>query len=204
MSAASKLRSLPPAARRGVAIAVLCAALLTAWLLVVVPIEVLATSQQDWREATAARIATDRGLVKSGARVRELAGVVANAPVRARVFEARSSMPVDDQLQGELSTALLKAGVEPTTFKVLPGDSELGLRQHRIEFSSIMSVDQLRGMYGYLAQQPHYLRIERVRIQAPPTQKADENPRMTVLMEVRGFSLDAPKTPENRRVARAD
>ncbi len=186
------------------ALASLGVLVLLAWLLVVLPIEALATSQRDWRETTAARIATDRGLVKSAAQLREVAGVVANAPIRARLFDAHSSMPVDDQMQNELRTALLQAGVEPTTFKVLPGASDAGLRQHRVEFSSIMSVDQLRGMYGYLLQQPHYLRIERVRLEAPSTQRPDENPRLTVLMEVQGFALDATAASDGRRVARAN
>lgn len=191
MSATASLRTWSAPARRAIALGTLLLAALLVWLLVVLPIEAIATSQQDWRDETARQIARDRGLVKSGPQLRELLQTVAHAPIRARLYESGGTMTVDDQLQNELRAAMLQAGVEPTTFKVLPGASIDGLRQHRLEFSSIMSVDQLRGLYGYLTQQPHYMRIERLRIEAPPTQRADENPRLTVLMEIQGFTLDA-------------
>lgn len=204
MSVVTRLRSLPLPARRAIALGTLLLALLLSWLLIALPIEVLASSQQDWREETARQIARDRGLAKSAPQLSELTHVVDKAPIRARLYDARGVISVDDQLQNELRTALLQAGVEPTTFKVLPGVSAGGLRQHRVEFSSILSVDQLRGLYSYLAQQPHYARIERLRIEAPATQRSDENPRLTVLMEVQGFALDAPAAPADKRVARAN
>jgi hypothetical protein len=176
---------------------------LLAWLLLALPVKLLATSQQEWRERTAAQIARDRGLAKSATQLREVMNIVANAPIRARLFDAQGSTTVDDQLQTELRAALLHSGVEPTNFKVLPGSSSDGLRQYRVEFASIMSVDQFRGLCDYLARQPHYVRIERLRVDAPPTQRTDENARLTLLMEVQGFALDTG-SDAGRRLARAN
>jgi hypothetical protein len=65
-------------------------------------------------------------------------------------------------------------------------------------------VDQLRGLYAWLSQQSRYVRIERLRIQAPAVQRPDENPRLTVLMEAQAFALETAATPAARTVARAN
>jgi hypothetical protein len=200
---AARLSTLPRPARRAIALASLLLALLLVWLMVIVPVGMLATSQHEWRAQIVTQIARDRGIVKSANHIRELAGVVRDAPIRARLFEA-GAVAVDDQLQNDLRAALLQSGVEPTTFKVLPGASAKGLRQHRVEFSSIMTVDQLRSLYTALEQQRHYVRIERLQIEAPAVQQSAENPRLTLLMEARGFSLDGLNAPAATRVARAN
>jgi hypothetical protein len=201
VSAAARLATLPRAARRALALAILSILLLLVWLLLLAPVEWLATSQDEWRAHVVQQIAGDRGTVRSANRIREVAGVVRDAPIRGRLYET-GPMAVDDQLQNDLRAALLQSGVEPTTFKVLPGTSVKGLRQHRVEFSSVMSVDQLRALYGALQQQRHYVRIERLQIESPASQRADENPRLTLLMEAQGFALEAPAMPV-MKVARA-
>jgi hypothetical protein len=70
-----------------------------------------------------------------------------------------------------------------------------------VEFSTIVTIDQLQAFFVALDNQPHYVRIESLRLDAPDSQRNDENPRLTVLMEARGYSVDAP-APE-MRVARA-
>jgi hypothetical protein len=107
-------------------------------------------------------------------------------------------------LQSELRDALVQSGVVPTTFKVLPGDLVGGLRAHRVEFASVMSVEQLRAFFLALAAQPHYVRVERLQLSAPQQQRSDENPPVNVLIEARGFALDLPATSASlTRVARA-
>lgn len=202
MSAAARLASLPRPTRRAIALAMLLFVMLLAWLLVVLPISTLASSQDEWRAHTAQRIATDRGLAKSAPKVREVALSLRDAPIRARLYEA-GSVPVDDQLQNDLRAALMQSGVEPTTFKVLPGATVQGLRQHRVEFASVLSVDQLRSLLTALEQQRHYVRVERLRVEAPAEQRNNENPRLTLLMEAKGYSLDAPGASAPTRVARA-
>jgi hypothetical protein len=204
VSAAARLSALPPAARRAIAIGLLGLAALMIWLAVVVPVRGLLLSQREWRTATEREIAQDRGMAKSAAQLREMAATVDASPLRARLYDAGSGMVVTDQLQNDLRAALLQSGVEPTTFKVLPGSLVHGLRAHRVEFSSVMSVDQLKAFFVALATQPHFVRVERLQLDAPQQQRADENPRLTVLMEVRAFALDAPAgAPAITRVARA-
>lgn len=202
MSAAARLAALPRNARRVAAVAILVLMMALAWLLVIVPVRLVATSQDDWRAEVSRQIARDRGMVKSATRVRELSESVRNAPIRGRLYAA-GNVGIDDQLQNDLRQALIQSGVEPTTFKVLPGSTANGVRQHRVEFASIMSVDQLRSLYTALEQQTHYIRVERLRIEAPATQATNENPRLTLLMEARGYSLETPPAPAATRVARA-
>jgi hypothetical protein len=96
---------------------------------------------------------------------------------------------------------LIASGVEPTNFKVLPATRALGLRVQRVEFSTTVTVDQLQGFFVALDNQPHYVRIERLRVDSPHTQRNDENPRLTALIEARGYSVDGPAP--DVRVARA-
>lgn len=201
MSAAGRIAVLPRSTRRAIALALLLFVVLLTWLLVVLPISALASSQDQWRAQAAQRIASDRGLAKSAGRVREVAQSLRDAPIRARLYAA-GAIPVDDQLQEDLRAALIQSGVEPTTFKVLTGATVQGLRQHRVEFSSVLSVDQLRSLLTALAQQRRYVRVERLRVEAPSEQRNNENPRLTMLMEVKGYSLDTPAA-HAVRVARA-
>ena len=204
MSAVSRLSTLPLATRRAIALGWLVLAALLIWLVVVVPVRSLVLSQREWRAATEREIARDRGMAKSAAQLREIAAAVDASPLRARLYAAGSLMAVTDELQNDLRAALLQSGVEPTTFKVLPGSLVNGLRAHRLEFSSVMTVDQLKAFFVALAAQPHFVRVERLQLDAPGQQRNDENPRLTVLMEVRAFALDAPApAPADTRVARA-
>ena len=203
MSAVAKLAALPRNTRRGIALGMLVLLMLLAWFLVVMPIRLVASSQDDWRTEISRQISRDRGMVKSATRIREASVTVRNAPIRSRLYAA-GAVSIDDQLQNDLRAALMQSGVEPTTFKILPGSTAKGLREHRVEFASIMSVDQLRSLYTALEQQAHYVRVERLRIESPASQATNENPRLTLLMEVRGYSLEAQPEPAATRVARAN
>ena len=206
MSAAARLASLPLAKRRAIAIGILLFAALLVWMVVVLPLRGLVLSQAQWRADTAREIARDRGMAGTAAQVREIAATVDASPLRARLYDAGSGMAVTDELQNDLRAALLQSGVEPTTFKVLPGSLVGGLRAHRVEFSSIMTVEQLRVFFVALSAQPRFVRVERLQLDAPQQQRNDENPRVTALMEVRAFSLDGPATTPAAaptRVARA-
>lgn len=206
MSAAARLALLPLVKRRAIAIGILLLAAALLWLVVVVPLRALVLSQAQWRADTAREIARDRGMAKTAAQVREIAAAVDASPLRARLYDAGNGMAITDQLQNDLRAALLQSGVEPTTFKVLPGTQVSGLRAHRVEFSSIMTVEQLRGFFVALSAQPRFVRVERLQLDAPQQQRNDENPHMTVLMEVRAFAVDVPTgTPATAvtRVARA-
>ena len=206
MSAAARLASFPPGKRRAIAIGILLVTALLAWLAIVVPLRSLVLSQAQWRADTAREIARDRGMAKTAAQVHEIAATVQASPLRARLYDADAGMAVTDALQNDLRAALLKSGVEPTTFKVLPGTLVSGLRAHRVEFSSVMTVEQLRVFFVALSAQPRFARVERLQLDAPQQQRIDENPRVTALMEVRAFSIDVsaavPATAATR-VARA-
>ena len=201
MNGVARLAALPLATRRAIALAILAMALVLAWCLVVWPVRLLLTSQTEWREAVTRQIAHDRGPLKSATQVREAAAALDATALRGWLYESGAASAPPDALQNDLRSALLASGVEPTNFTVLPPTNVAGLRAHRVEFSTIVTIDQLQAFFGALDNQAHYVRIERLRLDAPDTQRPDENPRLTVLMEARGYSVDGP-APEVR-VARA-
>jgi hypothetical protein len=194
---------MPLATRRGIALGGLAVAAMLAWLLILMPVQALLSSQQEWRSDTARQIARDRGMAKSATDLRTAAAAVDASPLKARLYDGANGMAVTDQMQNDLRQALTQAGVEPTTFKVLPAGVVNGLRAHRIEFSSMLTVEQLRTFFVALAAQPRYVRIERLKLDAPLQQRADENPRVTALMEVRAYALDVAAPKPALRVARA-
>jgi hypothetical protein len=203
MSAAARLAALPLVPRRVIALALLVLLLLLAWFTVVLPLGMALSSQTGWRDNTARTIARDRGMVAAAKDIREVAAAVESSPLRARFYETGGLSPVEDAVKNDLRSALLAAGVEPTTFKVLPAVATRGLRAHRVEFSTVVTVDQLQSFFVAVEGQPRYLRIERLRLDAPSNQRSDENPRVTALMEVRGYSVDGPAPQTQTRVARA-
>jgi Tfp pilus assembly protein PilO len=201
MNTAARLSTWPLAARRGIVLTLFVAVLLLAWTVIVLPLQTVITSQAEWRESAAQEIARDRGLLKSAAQVREAAMALDKSELHGWLYESGGGLPAVDALQNDLRTALLASGIEPTNFKVLPAASTKGLRVQRVEFSTIVTVDQLQAFFLAVERLPHYVRIERLRLDAPETQRNDENPRMTALMEARGYSVDR-QAPEVR-VARA-
>jgi hypothetical protein len=204
MSVAARLCAMPPLTRRAIAVGVLGFALLLAWVVVVMPVQALLLSQREWRADTARQIARDRGMARSAPAVRAVAAAVDASPLRTRLYDATAGMAVTDALQNDLRNALTQSGVEPTTFKVLPATEVHGLRAHRLEFSTILTVEQLRTFFVALAAQPRYVRIERLKLDAPLQQRNDENPRVTALMEVRAFALDVAAPKPAVRVASAN
>jgi hypothetical protein len=201
MSVTDRLDALPLVTRRAIALIMLAVLVALAWLVVAWPVRTLLTSQVEWRQNAAQRIAHDRGMLAAGTQIRDAAAAVEASGLRAWLYEAGGALAPADTLQNDLRGALLASGVEPTNFKVLPSATSAGLRAQRVEFSTILTIDQLQAFFVALGNQPHYVRIERLRLDAPDVQRNDENPRLTVLMEARGFSVDGP-APE-MRVARA-
>jgi hypothetical protein len=203
VSAATRIAALPSPARRAIALGLLMLALLVAWAGIVMPVRALILSQGEWREATARQIARDRGIAKTATQVHEAMAAVEASPLRARLYESAANSPAVE-LQNDLRAALVAAGVEPTNFKDLPALSTRGLRVHRVEFATMLSVDQLQAFLLALDHQARYVRIERLRLDAPAVQRGDENPRINALIEARGYSVDAAAAAPTMRVARAN
>ena len=204
MNAATRLAAMPLATRRAVAVLLLVLALLLAWGAIVLPARGLFTAQREWRIDAAREIARDRGIVSTANQLREAAASIDASPLRTRLYEVGGAVAPGDQLEQDLRAALLASGVEPTNFKVLPAAMANGLHIYRVEFSSIMAIDQLRAFFQALELQPRHVRIERLKLDAPSAQHIHENPRVTVLMEARGYSVDAAAPAPAVRVARAN
>ena len=193
----ARLATLPPAARRVIALSLLVLALLVAWVAVVLPVRTLLLSQGAWRADSARQIARDRGVARSAAQILAASAAVDASPLRPRLYETGGNGAVSPAaaLQNDLRAALIVAGVEPTNFRELPGSSTRGLRVHRVEFSSTLSVDQLQAFFLALDRQPHYVRVERLRLDAPAVQRADENPRVTALQHSPPWRQYPPLSP---------
>ena len=148
-------------------------------------------------------IGEDRGIVKQAQALRTAREALNASPWPARLFVSRDGAGPDLQLQDEVRAALTQSGVEPTNFKVLPASDFRNLRAHRVEFASIMTIDQLQAFFLAIEGRQRLVRIEKLQLSAPSAQRQDENPRLNVLMEARGYSTNAPAT-RDLRVAHAN
>jgi hypothetical protein len=202
MSVAARLAAQSRPVRWTVALGMLALLMVLAWLVVWIPVQSLVSSQELWRQSTEEAIAEDRGTLKLAASLRAGREALNASPLPGKLLADVAGGGPDAQLQEELRAALLQSGVEPTNFKVLPAGSFQALRAHRVEFASNMTVDQLQAFFLALEGRPHFVRIERLQLSAPATQRTDENPRLNVLMEARGYSSGA-KTAD-LRVAHAN
>jgi hypothetical protein len=64
------------------------------------------------------------------------------------------------------------------------------VRRCAVAFAAIMTIDQLQAFLTTVAQNERYIRIERLRIESPVNQRADENAALNLLIEASGYSVD--------------
>jgi hypothetical protein len=182
--------AMPPAARRAVAVGLLVVAIALGICLVIVPVNYAVAGQQQWRQESGRQLARERGLVKAAHVQQEFSRQIEQAPLWSRFFEPGQSGQPRFQLEGDLRTALMRAGIENVEFKELAASEADGVRRFAVAFAAIMTIDQLQAFLTTVAQNERYIRIERLRIESPVNQRADENAALNLLIEASGYSVD--------------
>lgn len=190
MKLMQQVMAMPVGARRASALLLFFFAAGLCVSLVVIPVNLAVSSQQHWREKSARLFARDRGLVQAAHSQQELSRQVEQAALWNRFFDAAPSPQPRLQLEADLRIALLRAGVENVAFKELASSEADGVRRCAVAFAAIMTIDQLQAFLTTAAQNARYIRIERLRIESPVNQRADENAPLNLLIEASGFSVD--------------
>jgi hypothetical protein len=190
MKPMQQLMDMPAAGRRAAAVLLLVVALALCVSLIVVPVSYAVARQQHWREDAQRQLARERGLVQSAQVQQEFARQIEQAPMWNRFFEAGPGGQPRLQLESELRTALMRAGIESVEFKELAASEAVGVKRCAVAFAAIMTIDQLQAFLTTVAQNPRYMRVERLRIESPVNQRADENAALNLLIEVSGYSVD--------------
>jgi len=194
MSAVTWLSGQSVLTRRLIAIAVLIAILVTAWIGIVVPLEAMAQGQRAWLSRTRYAIARDRGLIAAQASLREKLASIAHSPLPAKLYPPGPKDTLLAAVQADVGSLLRSAGASTQTITSLPLTSDRYFERAGVRATMSLTVDQLRRLLERLRENPRLIRLEDLIVDAPQTQTGGENPPLAITMSLFGYRLAADST----------
>jgi hypothetical protein len=126
--------------------------------------------------------------------LRTRASSVSNEPIWAKLYEVPEGQDGTTLVQRDVMRAGTDAGVKVQAVVPVPKIEEAGLIGYGVRITTTLSADQLKKLADALRANGGYLRVERLTIEAPQIQPADQNASLTVVMEIYGFSRSRPVT----------
>jgi len=186
MTIADHVSALPPRVQRALALLFVPAALLAICASLLWPALHAYHAQLEWRDMAAHTLARQRGLAAIEATVREQLTALPRLESWQRLYrEAQGSAAI--ALQSDISGALSASHARPQSFTPIAPTSAGPLSKVGLRVAAAMTIDQLRELLHQIEALRHFVRIERLVIVAPPLQRPEENPALTVTLEVFGF-----------------
>jgi hypothetical protein len=192
MTLTERLMDFPPLLRRALAVLLVPAAALLGWMLVAEPVIWIAGSQDQWRGSVQATLADDRGHEKVLADFKSRLEALPAAPVWQKFYEVAAGGDGSSLVQQDITSLCSAIGVTTQSVVALRAQSEQGLMKHGVRFTATLTVDQLRSFAATLRNHQKYLRTERLTVDAPQAQPADQNPALTITLDVFGYSRAGP------------
>ena len=191
MTAAERLSALPAAPRRLLALAMLLGALAVAWYAVLKPVHRLLTSQEGWRTEVRRELAESRGKAAVEARLAAQVEALHQIPLWKSFYSANSEEEANAQIQQDLRGLGAASGIPALALTSLPKRDSPDYIAYGVHINAAMTADQLKRFGVALRAAPHFLRVERFAASAPQTQAPEQNPLVTVTMDVYGYSRPA-------------
>jgi hypothetical protein len=158
-----------------------------AWALVVLPLQIAYRAQVDWRNDAIATLARARG---SKAQADALSQQLKTLPTEAiwnKFYSVAKPGAAGSMLQADIGSVLNSVHASVQSLTPLRTTQVDGLTTIGLRVSAGMTVDQLKNFLGGVSGHAHYLRIERLRVNAPQGQVPDQNAMLTVTVEVYGI-----------------
>ena len=90
-------------------------------------------------------------------------------------------------VQQDVGTLCAAAGVGNKTITPLPSEEEGPLMKYSVRLSASGTSDRLEMFAAKLRQHPRYLRTDRLSITAPQVQQREQNPVLTLTMDIAGY-----------------
>lgn len=181
-----RIAGLPPAVRRLIAIALLPLGAGLVWLLVIGPVVAAVTWHSEWRSDAQRIVSQARGSKAAATEtVEQLASLAAN-PLWGKFYSVDKAGAAVPALQADVSAVLAASHGLIQSSSPLPPVVEDGLTKIGLRIAASLTVDQLKTFTESIARHPRYLRIEKLSILAPSMQVPDQNPMLTVTMDVFG------------------
>jgi len=189
MSIADRLSRQSPRAQRILALVALPTALLSIVAGVIWPIWHTYQVQIQWRIAVTRSLAHQRGLAAIESAVRSQLDALPNLRSWQKFYRANAESSAVIALQSDVSGALAASHARPQSFSPI-GTQTGPLRKVGLRVAASMTIDQLREFLLQADALAHFVRIERLLVNTPPQQSPQENPMLTVTMDVFGFVVD--------------
>jgi hypothetical protein len=187
MTLTERLMDYPPLLRRTLAVLLVPAAALVAWMLIAEPVAWIAGSQDQWRASVQAALADDRGHAKALPDFKARLKALPTAPVWQKFYDVSTS-DGSSLVQQDVTSLCSSIGVTTQSLVALRAQDEQSLIKHGVRLTATLTVDQLRSLAASLRNHQKYLRTERLIVEAPQVQSADQNPALNVTLDVFGYS----------------
>jgi hypothetical protein len=156
------------------------------WLVIVLPLQVTYHSQVEWRNDTIKTLARARGSQAQSEVLSQQLKALPTEPIWNKFYAVAKFGSAGSMLQADVGSVLnsVHAGVQSLT--PVRSTQVNGLTTIGVRVSAAMTVDQLKNFLGGISNHAHYMRVERLRVNAPQSQVPEQNVMLTVTVEVYG------------------
>jgi hypothetical protein len=185
-SVATWCEKLSPLMRRMVVIVSIPLLIGLAWAIIVLPVQLAYRAQLDWRSDTIATLAQARGSQAQGEALSQQLKALPAEPIWNKFYNVAMPGAASSQLQADVGGVLNSVHASVQSLTPLRATEVDGLTTIGLRVSAAMTVDQLKNFLAGLASHTHYLRAERLRVNAPQSQVPDQNAMLTVTVEIYG------------------
>jgi hypothetical protein len=157
------------------------------WVLFIVPVTALYDGQQGWREDAKSKLARAKGTASQSAELDRQLELLPSAGIWSKFYIVDSAGAAASAIQMDVG-ALLNAvhaavqSMTPLRSAEAVQSTTVGLR-----VSASMTIDQLKSFLQSLSSHPRYLRVDRLRVNAPLSQTPNTNTVLTVTLEIVGM-----------------
>ncbi len=195
MSMMERIVTQPVSMRRLLALCVLATAAVLAWWLVVEPLSWLVTSQDKWRAQTRLDLARSRGDAHELAAIRESLARLPADPLWSQLYRPQDGTDTAAAVQRDISQLCSAAGIALESAVRTPSETDGVLSKYGLRVTVSTTTDRLRIFIEGLRKAPHYLRMDRLKVSAPQMQLPEQNPTLTIAMDIAGYARasDQPK-----------
>jgi hypothetical protein len=195
MTVADRIMARSPGARSVLALLLVPVGALLAWALVVQPIHWVITSQSDWRESTTTELARARGHAQLLEAVRKQVDELPSAPLWQRFYVVGAGESISGAVHKDVTELCMTAGLNSQSITPLPSEKLGAMTRQPVRLVAMGTSDRLQAFLARLREHPRYLRVDRLNVSAPQLQGADQNPVLTVTMDIAGYAASMAATP---------
>ena len=198
MSYTDHILAQPRATRRALALLLVPVVVAVAWNALVVPAQWIAKSQDEWRDETRRTLARARGHAASLGSLQKQVDALPASPVWQRLYVMNGTDGGSTSVQQDVAALCGAAGLENPVITALPAEKAGPLMQLTMRIAMTGSADRLKVFLVKLREQPRYLRVDRINITSPQAQSGDQNPVLTINMDIAGFAGEVPAAPREK------